>query len=114
MFLDSVFKKLALHQAAPELFVAPYKALSFQHEQVTFSLMQLQMETGCFAPELTYLWSGDLGGNYLAPTTAEFTAQYQSAGTKVVNLVVVSPSGVVGSTLEMVDVYDQQEKLVSK
>lgn len=108
MFLDTALKELSVNQAALELLVEPFKCLSFKQEQVKFSLMQLQMETGCLVPELTYLWSGDLGSVSVVPMAAEFSTEYYSAGTKVVALVVVSPSGIVGSTLEMVEVYNQR------
>ena len=73
---------------------------------VKFSLNQPQTMTGCLVPELTYLWSGDLGSVYPVPTTPEFSTDYQTKGVKVVNVVVLSGLEPVGSALEMVDVDD--------
>lgn len=91
-----------------ELLVNPPKVISSKEEEVKFSGQQLQIETGCFAPELTYLWSGDLGNLRPIPTGPEFTTFYQTPGTKVVNLVVLSPAGVIGSALDMVEVYNKK------
>ncbi|MDO8748662.1 MAG: hypothetical protein Q7J72_06095 [Candidatus Omnitrophota bacterium] len=79
-------------------------------KQVKFSLNQPQAMTGCLVPEFTYLWSGDLGGIYPVPVTPEFSADYQTKGVKVVNVVVLSGLEPVGSALEMVDVDDAKEK----
>ena len=105
VFLDASLQQPQSSHAGIELWVSLYKTLSFKQEEVKFSSQQFLIETGCLAPELTYLWSGDLGSISPIPTAQEFTTDYQTLGTRVVNLVVVSPSGVIGSTLEMVDVY---------
>ena len=101
MFLDSSLKEEALHQSPLELLVRPPKVEV--QEEVKFSSQQPVLQTGCIAPELTYLWSGDLGESVLVPVEPEFVSRYQYPGVKAVNLVVLSPAGVVGSALEMVE-----------
>lgn len=110
-FLDASLGQSRLSQAGTELLVRPYKAVSFKQEEIKFASQQFQIETGCLVPELTYLWSGDLGSITPVPAAAEFTTDYQVPGTKVVHLVVLSASGVIGSALEMVEVYNQKDKI---
>ncbi len=101
IFLDSVLKEGQLNQSPLELLVSPVKAGLGQ--DVKFSSQQPVLQTGCIAPELTYLWSGDLGDVALTPVEPEFVSRYRYPGVKAVNLVVLSPAGVVGATLEMVE-----------
>ncbi|MEW6076098.1 MAG: tetratricopeptide repeat protein [Candidatus Omnitrophota bacterium] len=60
--------------------------------------------TGCMQVEVEYLWSGDTGGSVPATTEPSFTTSYASPGTKEVNLVVVSPSGVIDRNFDILDV----------
>lgn len=55
--------------------------------------------------ELQYLWSGDLGSKKPSANEAEFATAYTNTGTKVINLVVVSPAGIIDRSLDLVDVY---------
>jgi hypothetical protein len=55
--------------------------------------------------ELQYLWSGHLGENKPSTSQSSFETSYTTAGTKEINLVVVSPTGVIDRTLDMVDAY---------
>lgn len=104
-FLDTSLSKPLAANVGLELSVSPFKVISLKEEEVKFSLQQVRIEMGCFAPELNYLWSGDLGSIQPLPTTPEWTTVYKAPGVKVVNLVVVSSSGVIGSALEMAEVY---------
>ena len=63
--------------------------------------------TGCLVPELTYLWSGDLGSVHPVPMTPEFSTDYQVRGIKVVNVVVLAGLEPAGSALEMVDIINE-------
>lgn len=104
-FLDVSLKKEGIIESqasALDLTAAPFKTT--RGGQIKFSLNQPQIMTGCLVPELTYLWSGDLSGIYPVPVTPEFSADYQTKGVKVVNVVVLSALEPVGSALEMVDI----------
>ena len=94
-----------MNQPPLELLVRQPKVKA--REEVKFSAQQPVVQTGCIAPELTYLWSGDLGDVGLVPVEPEFVSSYQSSGVKAVNLVVLSPAGVVGSALERVEVDEK-------
>src|SRR3990167_5383593 len=94
--------------AALDLSAEPFKTTITQG--VKFSLSQPQAMTGCLVPELTYLWSGDLGSAHPVVMTPEFSTDYQVRGVKVVNVVVLAGLEPAGSALEMVDINDTNQK----
>lgn len=62
-------------------------------------------QTGCMQVELNYLWSGDLGKSSPSAQESSFQTQYRDPGTKIINLAVVSPTGFIDYSINMVDVY---------
>jgi tetratricopeptide (TPR) repeat protein len=106
-FLDATVGGYASGQGGLEIVVNPYK--EFRGGTIRFNVPQLQLETGCLVPELTYLWSGDLGGAAV-PTEPEFSAAYTGIGTKVVNLVVLSADEVMGAAIGMAEIYNQKNQ----
>ncbi|MFA5145619.1 MAG: hypothetical protein WC723_06440 [Candidatus Omnitrophota bacterium] len=87
-----------------ELKSRPYKAK--KEEPVNISTVAYTSPTGCLQVELQYLWSGDLGSNKpssLGQSVLDTT--YTETGTKVVGLLVVSPTGIIDRSLDLVDVY---------
>lgn len=62
-------------------------------------------ESGCFEVKVTHLWSGHLGDAKPTELDAQFDTLYVQPGIKEVNLVVVTPSGVIDRSLSMIDVY---------
>ena len=60
--------------------------------------------SGCFNVELQYLWSGSLGDAKPNTQQSEFKTLYKNQGTKMINLVLVSPSGITDYTFDLVDV----------
>jgi TolA-binding protein len=60
--------------------------------------------SGCFNVELQYLWSGDLGGASPAVKDPSFKSSYENPGTKMVGLVLISPSGITDYSLDLIDV----------
>lgn len=61
--------------------------------------------TGCMQIELQYLWSGHLGKAEPLASQEAFETSYSSSGTKEINLVVVSPTGIIDRSLDIVDIY---------
>jgi hypothetical protein len=59
--------------------------------------------SGCFNVELQYLWSGNLGDVKPNTKQSEFKASYKNLGTKMIGLVLVSPSGIIDYTLDLID-----------
>jgi hypothetical protein len=53
--------------------------------------------------EVQYLWSGNIGTSKPTLTESNFTTTYIQPGTKEINLVVVSPSGIIDRSIVMVD-----------
>ncbi|MFA5114768.1 MAG: hypothetical protein WC469_01720 [Candidatus Omnitrophota bacterium] len=104
-----------------ELNCHPYR--SPRNQDVNISSSYYYGDNGCLQPEFQYLWSGHLGAYHdvsndsstapdsrglTKPDTSQsaFTTQYIHNGSKEVNLVIVSASGVVDRNLDIVDVYD--------
>jgi len=63
------------------------------------------IESGCMQVETQYLWSGHLGTAKPSPEQSAFDTTYTEAGTKEINLVIISPAGIVDRNIEIVDVY---------
>lgn len=59
--------------------------------------------TGCIPVDISYLWSGQTGSANAAPVPA-FITKYNHSGTKEIQVVVTTASGIIGSAFEMVDV----------
>ncbi|MBN2831115.1 MAG: tetratricopeptide repeat protein [Candidatus Omnitrophica bacterium] len=59
--------------------------------------------SGCFNVEIQYLWSGDLGGAKPNIREPGFKASYKNEGTKVIGLVLVSPSGITDYAFDLID-----------
>lgn len=73
-------------------------------QDVNFSSSAFLPASGCTQVELQYLWSGDTGKNSPASTESSFGTSYDEPGTKVINLIIVSPTGIVDRNIELLDV----------
>lgn len=62
-------------------------------------------QSGCNQVQIQYLWSGNLGGVVVAAGEGVFKGAYADAGTKEVNMVIISPAGTVDRSFMMIDVY---------
>ena len=76
-----------------------------KNKEVTISSLTSIGPSGCLQIELQYLWSGDLGGAKPAVSQSGFKTSYKAKGTQVINMVLISPTGITGRSLDMVDVY---------
>ena len=76
-----------------------------KNESTDIRCVPYTVESGCMQVEIQYLWSGDLGSAKPPLEKSEFNTTYVQRGTKEINLVVVSPSGVLDRSIELVDVY---------
>ena len=88
--------------ASLDLQSSPYK--SKKDEQVTVGAATQMPQSGCMQVVLDYLWSGNLGESQPVARDSTFMTQYAEPGTKIIGLIVVSPSGIVGYTLDLLDV----------
>jgi len=76
-----------------------------KEQKVTVSALANMPESGCNQVQVQYLWSGSLGGANPQTTDAGFQGVYPDTGTKEINMVVVSSTGVTDRSFAMVDVY---------
>ena len=105
MFLEAALKKdpsaELMHNA--ELLCRPYKAR--QGEQVIIEPNLFIPQAGCIPVNFNYLWSGHSGETELSGKNHPLNTSYNSTGTKEINLVVVSPAGIIDYCLDFIDVY---------
>jgi hypothetical protein len=77
-------------------------------EETNINCGAYALENGCMQVELQYFWSGDLGNTKIPseqlPSSPAFITTYGDPGTKVINLLIVSPTGIMERGLEMIDV----------
>lgn len=104
MFLDSTFNqnKLSVGLERIDLKAFPYRPK--KNSEVNIQATSYLSASGCMQVELQYLWSGETGNAQPSNLASTFSTQYAESGTKVVCLAVVSPSGVVGTAVEIIDV----------
>jgi len=107
MFLDVSLKSSAGYSlydmSKASLTSKPYRLAPDKDINVNSSVYT--SESGCMSVELRYLWSGHLGKDSPKDIQANFTTSYIHPGTKEINLVVVSSSGVIDRSLDFVDIY---------
>jgi hypothetical protein len=82
-------------------------AKDYLNDPVKFQVSTFFKDTGCLQQDFTYLWSGELGSNQNPFNKYEFDTSYSNLGTKVVNVVLVGPTGVVAGTIDMADIYSK-------
>jgi TolA-binding protein len=86
-----------------ELKASAYKLKKGQ--DVTFTSTAALPDSGCMQVELQYLWSGHLGSTNPPLMHSGFTTSYASTGSKEINLIVISPAGIIDRNIDFVDVY---------
>jgi hypothetical protein len=73
-------------------------------EDINISSYVYLAASGCFNVEVQYLWSGDLGGAEPGVKDPGFNLSYKNPGTKIVGLVLISPTGITDYAFDFVDV----------
>ncbi|MFZ2356647.1 MAG: tetratricopeptide repeat protein [Candidatus Omnitrophota bacterium] len=105
-FLDLTFKGIGGSTLSGleriDLRASPYRPK--KNSEVNIQATSYLSASGCMQVELQYLWSGETGNTQLSSFAPTFLTQYADSGTKIVYLVVVSPSGVVGTAVEIISV----------
>jgi TolA-binding protein len=104
-FLDLSFRKedISLEADKSELKSSGY--ILGKGQEFTVSSFSGMPESGCNQVELQYLWSGDLGTANPGTDSGSFQGAYPNAGTKEVNLIIVTSAGILDHSFIMVDVY---------
>jgi len=105
-FLDASLKpeNAVFDTAKTELQLTPYNVKKNESLSVATSASAAVGESGCMPVELQYLWSGDLGSARASAGQHSFETAYSDSGTKQINLVVVSPAGFAGRSMDLADV----------
>ena len=107
-FMDASFKGTEGIVYSPNINV-DIKAQYFNlvpNQDVQVSSFALPLESGCMPVSLEYLWSGDLASASLEDSQDSFVTHYIHPGTKLIQLSVVTPSGVLGYNLLFLDVSE--------
>ncbi|MFH1339337.1 MAG: tetratricopeptide repeat protein [Candidatus Omnitrophota bacterium] len=76
-------------------------------QEVRISSFVLPAESGCMPVHLEYFWSGDLGIATPGSDQASFVTHYSGPGTKLIQLTVIVPSGVLGRDFIFLDVAEE-------
>ena len=92
----------AFDMSKVDLKIQPY--LPKKEQEVNITSNSNISPSGCTQVELQYLWSGDLGLLKPENDQAAFNTSYSDPGTKAVFLVVVTASGTVDRSFNMLDI----------
>ena len=103
-FLDASLKEENPAFAPSKADIKVSRYLQKINQEVTVTAAAYAGESGCAQVALNYLWSGDTGNAQPPPEQSEFSTVFDCEGTKVINLTVVSPTGMVDRTLDFVDI----------
>lgn len=103
-FLDAALKEenAASQEKAISLKCHPYEAK--KNEEINIAASSYTPSSGCLQVEIQYLWSGQLGRLKPSAEMPSFNTSYSEGGTKEINLIVISPSGVIDRSLDLLDV----------
>ena len=80
----------------------PYRVK--KNEDVNINASSYFVQSGCMQVELQYLWSGHTGTKKPSLAEATFNTTYKEPGSKEINLVIVSPAGIVDRSIDIADV----------
>jgi hypothetical protein len=102
-FLDS---SLGAGGAQFEMTRAEIKApaVAEKGKELSISVQALPDPSGCSQVALSFYWSGDIGTSAPGSEQQVFLTTYNEPGTKLLAVVVISPSGVVDRAIKMIDV----------
>ena len=103
-FLDASLKEENPPFAPGKADIKVSRYLQKMNQEVAVTAAAYAGESGCAQVALSFLWSGDTGSAQPPPEQSEFSTVFDCEGTKVINLIVVSPTGMVDRTLDFVDI----------
>ena len=104
LFLDACFKPENKNLTMNKINLQVNNFLPKPADKLSLNATAYAGQTGCMDAQLQYYWSGSLGSAIPTVEQFSFETDYPSKGPKVANLVVVSPSGVVDRSFEIIDV----------
>jgi hypothetical protein len=103
-FLDMSFKEeyTMFNMSKVDLKSSRYKLK--KNKEVNITSTAYPPQSGCLQVVLDYLWSGDLGKAKPTSQDSSFATSYAESGTKVICLVVTTPSGTIDRSIDLLDV----------
>ena len=102
-FLDASLKEEYAHLDMSKINLKPHPYGAKKKEIINIDSAVYTAESGCLEVGLQYLWSGHLGLIQSPPNDSTFNTTYSEAGPKEINLVVVSPAGIIERSIDLVD-----------
>jgi TolA-binding protein len=105
MFLDVSLKEEYQNLDMSKSVVSSFPYRAKKEDTVKVSSTAYVGASGCMQVEMQYLWSGHTGSIKPSLAQASFDTNYVQPGTKEINLVVISPSGILDRNIDMIDVY---------
>jgi len=94
---------IAQRLAAADLSCRPYRLRP--DEQAVAEATPQPAQTGCIPIAFNYLWSGHNGEKEPPADERLLKFSHKYSGTKEINLVIVSPTGIIAYAFDLVDVY---------
>jgi TolA-binding protein len=104
VFLDATFKEenSNLNMSKVDLAAKPVSAAI--DSAVEFGSTAFAEQSGCMQVQMDYLWSGDLGAGSPSSKDPDFSTQFSEPGTKVISVVVMTPTGIIDRSIAIVDI----------
>jgi tetratricopeptide (TPR) repeat protein len=104
LFLDTSFKDEYAAVPLKNSLLSAEPFIAAPAEKIKVSSLVSRPDTGCLQLDLQYLWSGNTGTARPMSGENSFETSYASAGTKEINLLVVSASGILSRNIEFIDI----------
>lgn len=103
-FLDASFKEenSNLNMNKVDLAVKPVSAPL--NSAVEIGSTAFAEQSGCMQVQMDYLWSGDLGSGSASSKDPNFSTQFNEPGTKIVSVVVMTPTGIIDRGICLIDI----------
>jgi TolA-binding protein len=102
-FLDASLKEEYAHLDMTKINLKSHPYSAKKKEIINVDSVAYTADSGCLEVGLQYLWSGHLGQIESSPHDSRFNTTYAEAGSKEINLVVVSSTGIIERSIDLVD-----------
>ncbi|MDI6758784.1 MAG: hypothetical protein QMD94_03830 [Candidatus Omnitrophota bacterium] len=103
-FLDACLKEESAALKMDKAQINPSVYSAKKGEEINIAPLVFTEPSGCLQVEMQYLWSGHTGKTKPLTTMPAFNTSYSEKGVKEINLVVVSPSGIIDRSIILIDI----------
>ncbi|MFH1678889.1 MAG: hypothetical protein ABH914_04660, partial [Candidatus Omnitrophota bacterium] len=108
-FMDASCKEAQSGTYSPDIDIKVERFKLTPNQGIKISSSASPAESGCFPVRMEYLWSGDLCQVAPGAEQYNFTAHYVYPGIKLIQLTVITPSGILGRDLVFLEVEESKE-----